>query len=337
MLQRNQKLINAIIAKADQDCPGALAMIGIYGSFLTGDIHEKSDLDLMILINDDRGYTLARTFIQEDLCVGHDLYCTTWEMLENDAKFIHPNIAKLMDSKIVYCSEERHRIRLEKLCNQAMAVDTRQAAEKVFAEAERSFGKAMLAEDITTIRFWGGMMIHQVCGAVALLNNRYFRFGTRRVFEEIENMEQKPENLRDLVDVFISAEFASDLKTGLSNLLRTVSTLFESALPSPEVIPGTYEEMFSNWRNKMYLAAKTNDRYLSFDSMFGLDSMLRELGFPQDVLDKFDPHNLTNTAKAYDEIIENYRKEYERAGIPVQSYPDVDAFIEDYLKKETAF
>lgn len=33
-------------------CPGALAMIGVYGSMLTGDVHEKSDLDLLIVIND---------------------------------------------------------------------------------------------------------------------------------------------------------------------------------------------------------------------------------------------------------------------------------------------
>ena len=31
-------------------CPGALAMIGVYGSMLTGDVHEKSNLDLLIVI-----------------------------------------------------------------------------------------------------------------------------------------------------------------------------------------------------------------------------------------------------------------------------------------------
>ena len=35
--------------------PGALALIGIYGSFMTGDFYEKSDIDLMIVINDERG------------------------------------------------------------------------------------------------------------------------------------------------------------------------------------------------------------------------------------------------------------------------------------------
>ena len=40
-------------------CPDSLALIGVYGSVATGDEHEKSDLDLMILINDENGCVLA--------------------------------------------------------------------------------------------------------------------------------------------------------------------------------------------------------------------------------------------------------------------------------------
>ena len=77
--ERNQKIIDAIIEKANIVCPGSLALIGIYGSFMTGDSCKKSDLDLLILINDDRGWQLGSTFIQDDLQVGHDIYCTSWE------------------------------------------------------------------------------------------------------------------------------------------------------------------------------------------------------------------------------------------------------------------
>ena len=35
--ERNQKIIGAVIEKAKKVCPGSLALIGIYGSFLTGD------------------------------------------------------------------------------------------------------------------------------------------------------------------------------------------------------------------------------------------------------------------------------------------------------------
>ncbi len=89
--------------KADRVCPGSLALIGVYGSFLSGDTHPGSDLDLLILINDDRGWQIGTGFIQDDIQVGHDLYCTTWDGLKQDAQYEHPHIAKLLDAKIVWC------------------------------------------------------------------------------------------------------------------------------------------------------------------------------------------------------------------------------------------
>ena len=91
---RNQRIIDAVLQKEKALCPGAIALIGIYGSFQTGDVHPLSDLDLLILINDDRTWQLGAAFIQEDLGVGHDIYCTDWESLRRDAAYEDPNIAK---------------------------------------------------------------------------------------------------------------------------------------------------------------------------------------------------------------------------------------------------
>ncbi len=63
MNDRNEKIINAIIKKADALCPDSLALIGVYGSVATRDEYEKSDLDLMVLINDENGQILADGFI----------------------------------------------------------------------------------------------------------------------------------------------------------------------------------------------------------------------------------------------------------------------------------
>ncbi len=112
---RNQKIIEAVIEKADRVCPKSLAMIGIYGSFATGDFHEKSDLDLLVLINDDNGWQLGCTFIQDDLEIGHDIYCTTWEDLEELSLYNSPHISKLMDSQIVYCADEKYADKLKSL------------------------------------------------------------------------------------------------------------------------------------------------------------------------------------------------------------------------------
>lgn len=76
MNYRNEKIINAVIEKAEKICPDSLALIGIYGSVATGDDYEKSDLDLLILIQDDNGWKLGTGFILDDVKVGYDIYCT---------------------------------------------------------------------------------------------------------------------------------------------------------------------------------------------------------------------------------------------------------------------
>ena len=93
----NEKMIDIIIKKADALCPDSLAMIGVYGSVITGDKYEKSDLDLMILINDENGQVLADGFIIDDVDIGYDLYCTSWDMLEEDAQCSHAHLSKLFD------------------------------------------------------------------------------------------------------------------------------------------------------------------------------------------------------------------------------------------------
>lgn len=72
----NQKIIDAVIEKAEKVCPDSLALIGVYGSAATGDVHEKSDLDLLILIQNDEGWQLGTGFILDDLKIGYDIYCT---------------------------------------------------------------------------------------------------------------------------------------------------------------------------------------------------------------------------------------------------------------------
>ena len=119
MNDRNEKLINAIIKKVDALCPDSLALIGVYGSVTTGDEYEKSDLDLTVLINDKNGQILADGFILDDVDIGYDIYCTSWDMLENDAQCDHARLSKLFDSKIVYCKDKSALKRLDEIRREA--------------------------------------------------------------------------------------------------------------------------------------------------------------------------------------------------------------------------
>lgn len=350
--ERNQKIIDAVIAKANQVCPGSLALIGIYGSFMSGDIHEKSDLDLLILINDDMGWQLGCAFIQDDLQVGHDIYCTGWESLERDADYEHPNISKLMDSKIVYCVDEKYIERLEELrrkvqekLNVSFSKDDYDKAEKLLKEAEHFYTRAMVTDVLPDTWAQVGNVLYYIENAIAMLNKKYFRYGTKRVYEELAQMEWRPENLCELIEEVVSANSVELIKQHLTVLMKEVIRVFDDVGKSEfnekkpvtaDAVCGTYEEMFSNWRNKMYLAAKEDNRHLAFLSMSSLNEMISDIGTEvaidhYNVLGFYDSQNLQKTAEAYDEVLKNYLKEYEKINIQARHYSDIEEFVEAYL------
>lgn len=351
MNERNRKIIDAVIKKADRVCPGSLALIGIYGSFATGDFHEKSDLDLLVLINDDNGWQLSRTFIQDDTGVGHDIYCTTWESLRNDALYNDPNISKLMDCKIVYCADDKYQKELETLRKQAGDIlsapfsrEDHLKAENMVKQAEPFYLSAMIAESLSDARAQAGYAVYYIENAVAMLNKRYFRYGTKRVYEELEQMEKRPRGLCEMIENVLSAEQVRQLREDLTVLMReTVKVFRETEIPAEkkpvtaQAVGGTYEEMFSNWRNKMYIAAEQNNRHLAFMSLVNMNAMISGIGNETeigsyDVLGCYDPNDLQKTAQAFDELLNEYLKEYERAGLCAERYKDIDDFVGHYTK-----
>ena len=350
---RNQKIINAIVEKSNKICPESLALIGITGSFATGDFYEKSDLDLLILINDDKGWQLAGTFIQDDLGVGHDIYCTTWENLQKAAMYSNPNIAKLMDSQIIYCSDEKYRAELEKLRQKAAEIlqkpfsaDDYTKAENMLKEAEHFYMSAVTAEKIADIRTQAGYAVYYIENAVAMLNKKYFRYGTKRAYEELEAMERKPAGLCEMIESILSADSADKLKDNLTKLVRETLRVFQSVkkeihVPkkvSADVIEGTYEEMFSNWRNKMYYASQRQDRHLAFMSIVNLNAMLFEISSEAEigsysVFDGYDPNDLQKTAQMFDDFLKDYLEEYRKAVIEQNRFGDIYSFVKRYLEK----
>ncbi len=351
--ERNQKIIDAVIKRADLVCPGALALIGIYGSFMTGDFNEKSDLDLLILINDDRGWQLGCTFIQDDLQVGHDIYCTTWECLQNDAGYEHPNISKLMDSKIVYCADEKYKKQLDTLRQMAkdilsapFAQEDYTKAEKPLKEAEHCYAMAMISERMSEVLVWAGRAVYYVENAIAMLNKRYFHYGVKRAYEELNAMRNRPEKLCHMIDDVISAASVTSVQKHLSTLMKETVAVFRNVkenivmrekTAAGDALIGTYEEMYSNWRNKMYAAAEAGNRHLAFMSLISLNEMFSEIGSEADInrydaLKDYNSQDLHKTAKAYDDILSEYLKEYGKAGIQVRHYPDIDAFVLDYQR-----
>ncbi len=99
--KKNQKLINMVLEKIKRDLVDDIAIVGLTGSFSREDFHEKSDLDLIIVNDTDKGWEIAKCFILND--VGYDIYCTPWKWrLEEQSKLESYATGSLVDLNIIY-------------------------------------------------------------------------------------------------------------------------------------------------------------------------------------------------------------------------------------------
>ena len=92
---------------------------------------------------------------------------------------------------------------------------------------------------------------------------------------------------------------------------RALDELRQLKLPSAKNLFGTYEEMYSNWKNKMVEAADRGDVYSSFMNLLSLQNMFHEIaeGIAVDdleIMDKFDSKNLEGNAEVFDKALSNY-------------------------------
>lgn len=339
----NQKILNAVIEKAEKVCPDSLALIGIYGSAATGDEYEKSDLDLLILIQDDEGWRLGTGFILDDSKVGYDIYCTNWSGLRYDASCQHAQISKLMDSKIVYIKNQEAYDELCKLREQAklfLSSEERfQRVNELVDKAKISYANTYLHEESGQVRLEAYGVICYLVDAIMLFHGKYFKRGIKRMFEELAALPVEEDFLDSLRRIALSKD-VRELRDLLKSLLLyaegNLKQEKEKEEPS-EGLSGTYEEMYSNWRNKVEEAAKQNDVFASFMNMCSLHYMFAENSSEADIgtyniMEEYNPDCLENNVSLFDAYLQKYEAVYKAAGIAIKRYPDVDGFVADYLE-----
>ena len=341
----NQKIVDAIIKKAEHLCPDSLALIGVYGSVATGDDYEKSDLDLLILIQDDEGRQLQTGFILDDSGVGYDIYCTDWMSLRSDSACHHARISKLMDSQVIYVKDHGAYGKLCELRNQArlfLESDERfQRVSELIDKAKVSYADSLLHDRLDEIRMDAFEVMYDLLDAVMLYHGKYFRLGVKRTWQEISALPVAEEFSANMQKIAASKDIP-EIRALLKRLLLYTESHTgqekDRKAPSAE-LAGTYEEMYSNWRNKVEEAANNGDIFSSFMNMCCFHHMLADISSEMDigccgVMEDYDPDCLTDNVRIYDKCLENYEAVYKKAGITVKRFSDVDAFAADYLENK---
>lgn len=341
----NRKIINAIIEKAEALCPDSLALIGVYGSVATGDDYAKSDLDLLILIQDEDGRKLGTGFILDDNGVGYDIYCTDWNSLRREAQCHQAHISKLMDSEVIYVKNQKAYDELCKLRKETkLFLESDERFERVnelITKAKASYTDSLLCDTLGEVRLCASDVMNCLLNAVVLYHGRYFRLGVKRIFEEIVNLPVTDE-LSDNMRKIAASKDVSEIRDLMKGLLlyaqRHLHRENQKEEPSA-ALTGTYEELYSNWRNKVEQAAKGGGVFSSFMNMCSFHYMLSDILSEFDIgnysiMEEYNPENLSDNVLIYDKYLKKYEKICNKAGIKIKRFSDVDAFVADYSEKQ---
>ena len=226
-----------------------------------------------------------------------------------------------------------------------MTTELLQKSRKYLDEATLSYGKMMLEEEIGPVRQLSGNIIHHLTNTVCFLNHNYFKLGVKHQLEEMLVMKHVPKLFEQCFNDAMYANSVPNIKETTIKLIKTVKEMYDEIaeevlgkiLPTKDNLKGTYEEIWSNWKNKIQYAAEHKDILLAFSSGVSCqnfyDEMHRERGTVSiNLMKHFQPNNLDSFAIAFDEAMQLYKEEYDKLQMQVLTYDYIDAFRKDYFE-----
>jgi len=354
LMDKNKKLIDMVIERAKRDFPEDIAIIGLTGSFATGDFHEKSDLDLIIVNNTDRGWEISSCFIFDD--VGYDIYCTPWETrLAQQAILDNPGVSSLTEMQILYCAKPEYLEKFNKLKQQALetmakpiGIECVKRAKKHLDLAKQVYADSMLAEKTGTIRYASAGVLYHLVNCLVTLNNTCIKRGIKRYLEELLTYEHLPENFEELYMAVIEAKTIDEIRMSSLSLLKGVVRLYYEMHSeySPKLIPtydnlkGTYEELWCNCRNKVLTSIDAKDKSYAFLAAMGAQNYLDEMADEHcgtkkfDLMQYFDADNLDIFKDAFLKAMDEYRAEYDKVGRKVAQFDTFEELYNSYMGKD---
>ena len=352
LLSKNEKILNMVIERVKRDFTDDIDIIGVSGSFSTDDFREKSDLDLIIINNNDKAWKIAECFIFDD--IGYDIYCTPWDgRIEEQSNLNSEMISCLTDLKIVYCAKPEYMDKFNAYKQKALDLlakpigkECLEHAKKYIDTAKRHYAETMIAENIGAVKYASCGVVYYLINALVRMNNTYIKQGIKRYREQILLYEYLPDNFDEMYMEVIEAKTIEEIRKTSRKLLKGVVHLYdelyekfaEKPTPTADDLRGTYEELWSNCRNKVIISCDLGDKSYAYHAAIGaqyfLDEMTSMIGTKKfDLMQYFDADDLQVFKEAFLRAMDEYLDEYNKTGVKVNKYDTFDELYESFMKK----
>ena len=263
LIEKN-KILEAIVNKIENNFQEDISILMCYGSYITGEYNNLSDIDFFFIPKTEKGYNLSYQFIIDN--IGYDLWFISWERANRIANLDEQLISIIMDGEILYCFSNKD---FEKISNLKKNIIKNLLNKKIISKRinkllseikSNYFDINQVSEDEYIAQVYS--ILEKLLFAIALLNGEYLVKGIKNIENEIKRFAIVPQDfLKDYYDL-INFENKAKVNTILLKMINMFSDLNKSYFenenqkPDPNELIGFYEEFKSTY-NKLIQACKS--------------------------------------------------------------------------------
>lgn len=343
-----EKLKDTLLEKIKTDYANDVSLVHAHGSFISGNRHNLSDLDLFFVPKTDRGFNLGFTFILEN--IGIDFWALSWERLERIANHEEVVVSLLTEGNILYYCSEEDLNRFNGLKQKALDLykDKNRSikyAEYLTNNIYKIYYNLLKCNTVTEGRYYIIEFFYWFSFILSEINGIEIKKGRKFLKEESLTMPLVPKSFETLFDKLFFSNDISEIKQYIDTLFSELLIIIEDQkkkymgqIPFAQAFDGWYEEMAQHY-NKIYHAVETGDIYTtlfaSVEYCKELNGLFKNINYTNDLPDMvsvYNPNDLAKIGTMAKQHQLQFEKILQKNNIQVRRFNDINE-LKEYLNK----
>lgn len=344
--EKNNKILSKILYKIKNEYPDKVDMVAIGGTFCNGLYHEKSDFDVVIIANDNID-DISKCFILDG--IGQDIYYTFWDRFEHMAEYENMFSTKLKELEIVYYRNEGvlskyNQLQEELDINMNNTEKNKETINKYLNSIISKKNSINKTDNLNELYKLVGSLMNDIENVLFINNKLYLFGGTKNILAELSFMVNIPDNFIEYYKRILDLNSISDIKEWVNSIVTILLTYFNKEdnnlyeeesnnIEKKEItrndLIGTYEELYSNYYNKLVYASNNNNKYLSFRTMIDaqgfFDEFTSQFNMPEfNLMEKYKPYDLQANIDEFTKLLNKWKDLYDKFQIDVEKYDSIE-------------
>lgn len=331
MIDDNNEAIQNIVTQVKKVFPNFIILANLPGATKRYVIYQHFPLDITIIIPQAPSYKeiLYLTYMIDDC---DTLYLETLENLKEISFYECPNLAILLDSKLIFSSDNEFQNIFYLLkqntidfLEEPISNEKIERAFKYITKAEHQFSICLTKDDYTNVRKASAIFLEHLTNALQMINNSYWHYNFSFQTQELESLKQKPKNLLILMDNIMNAQTAYDIQIEMKNLMFEIYKLFQLISDSKKS-PLNQEKAKANYDyfEKLFYIGRIRiksarlfpeNKQLMYFTLLDISNQLDEHFsevFENNLMTIWNPKDFYIIVNDFELLFQKYKTQYER-------------------------